>query len=217
MWGFAPLLRRLGNDFGFTSVVIGACVDALRADAARLASAEHRHERVLVPRPGLAALFLPSASSGAVPVFGYGRWWTIFTAGWLHASAPAHPVQHDVGPATWARRRRTCTARAGSSSSTPSPARSDSLASTLAGVLLPGVPIIGGAGFTVGASAADLRPARRAGALRPPHRAAAWFAARRGRGRSRCSCSACSCRVSTTGRTPAGSPAATSRRCGSIR
>ena len=25
LWGFAPLLRRLGNDLGFSSVVIGGC------------------------------------------------------------------------------------------------------------------------------------------------------------------------------------------------
>ena len=26
-------------------------------------------------------------ASGAVPVFGYGRWWTVLSAGWLHGSA----------------------------------------------------------------------------------------------------------------------------------
>src|SRR5436309_2297664 len=26
LWGFGPALRRLGTDFGFTQVVIGACV-----------------------------------------------------------------------------------------------------------------------------------------------------------------------------------------------
>ena len=36
-------------------------------------------------------------ASGAVPVFGLGRWWTILSAGWLHGGAAAHPLQHDVG------------------------------------------------------------------------------------------------------------------------
>ena len=26
-------------------------------------------------------------ASGAIPVFGYGRWWTILSAGWLHGGA----------------------------------------------------------------------------------------------------------------------------------
>src|SRR4029453_16618115 len=34
--------------------------------------------------PDTRALFL-FGSSGAVPVFVLGRWWTIFSAGWLHA------------------------------------------------------------------------------------------------------------------------------------
>ena len=33
--------------------------------------------------PGVRGLFLFGAS-GAVPVFGYGRWWTLLSAGWLH-------------------------------------------------------------------------------------------------------------------------------------
>ena len=86
MWGFAPLLRRLGNDFGFTTIVIGGVRGALRAHAARLAAARSAWAACSrCSRPSPQALFLFGAS-GAMPVFGFGRWWTILSAGWLHGS-----------------------------------------------------------------------------------------------------------------------------------
>ena len=50
---------------------LGAALGRRHADADALAVAQQ-------------ILFLLGAS-GAVPVFGYGRWWTLLTAGWLHA------------------------------------------------------------------------------------------------------------------------------------
>ena len=35
--------------------------------------------------PGNESLFVLGAS-GALPVFGYGRWWTVLSASWLHGS-----------------------------------------------------------------------------------------------------------------------------------
>jgi len=84
LWGFAPVLRNLGSNFAFAPMVIGACatlwvlmllmsgVDSLRGN---IMSA-------LSPSPQMLFLF---GASGAVPVFGAGRWWTVLSAGWLHA------------------------------------------------------------------------------------------------------------------------------------
>ncbi len=53
--------------------------------------------------PSIASLFLFGAS-GAVPVFGYGRWWTVLSAAWLHGGI-LHIVFNmmavrDLAPAT---------------------------------------------------------------------------------------------------------------------
>ena len=99
LWGLAPALRALGSDLGFVPFVIGACVVALRADADLLAR-RGRHGRAdVVHGADLAARCFSSARAAPLPVFGLGRWWTVLSAGWLHGSAPAHPVQHDVGAA----------------------------------------------------------------------------------------------------------------------
>ena len=39
---------------------------------------------LLAPETGRSCCF---GVSGAYPVFGYGRWWTVLSAGWLHGSA----------------------------------------------------------------------------------------------------------------------------------
>ena len=79
LWGWGPALRRLGNDLGFVPLVTGATI-TLYAVA------------LLLSRSNIQAMFSPSTeilfllgASGAVPVFGFGRWWTVLTAGWLHA------------------------------------------------------------------------------------------------------------------------------------
>ena len=47
--------------------------------------------------PDLSMLFLLGASGG-MPVFGFGRWWTVFSAGWLHGS-----VLHIIFNMMWVR------------------------------------------------------------------------------------------------------------------
>src|SRR5262245_41608756 len=85
MWGFAPYLTRLGRDFGFTPIVIGACVvlylAALIKDPSRLFATSNP---LAFLSPTAESLFIFGAS-GLVPVFVYHRWWTVLTAGWLHA------------------------------------------------------------------------------------------------------------------------------------
>jgi rhomboid protease GluP len=84
MWGFAPLLRRLGRDLGFTSIVTWGCVAlyiaTLLADPKGI-----RTSGLSILAPSLSSLFAFGAS-GAVPVFAYGRWWTVLSAAWLHGN-----------------------------------------------------------------------------------------------------------------------------------
>jgi rhomboid protease GluP len=87
LWGFAPMLRQIGADFGFAPIVIGTCVTVWAATLlASVASGEP------IIGNGIMSAFAPSqrvlfvfGASGAYPVFGYGRWWTVLSAGWLHA------------------------------------------------------------------------------------------------------------------------------------
>src|SRR5947208_6229131 len=84
LWGFAPFLNRWGRDLGFTQLVIGGCatlyVISLLIDMGGISTG------------GLLNFFSPSrralfllGESGVIPVFGFGRWWTVLSAGWLHA------------------------------------------------------------------------------------------------------------------------------------
>lgn len=151
MWGFAPLLRRLGNDFGFTTVVMGGCA-ALYA-LTLLASGGQ------IGMSGLFSLLSPSSqslflfgASGAMPVFVFGRWWTILSAGWLHGN-----LLHIIFNLMWVRQLGPATGQLYGASRlviiyTVGGAMGF-LLSSIAGVLLPGIPIIGGASFTIGASA----------------------------------------------------------------
>jgi rhomboid protease GluP len=152
LFGFGPLLRRLGADFGFVPMVIG--VSSLLYVISLLLSGTSIFEgRGLfsILSPNTPALFVLGAS-GAVPVFRYGRWWTVLSAGWLHGGL-LHvgfnmyyvrmfgPSAADLfGPA------RTVIIYVVSGAI-------GFLLSSIAGVYLGGIPIIGGAGFTVGASA----------------------------------------------------------------
>jgi rhomboid protease GluP len=84
LWGFAPLLRRLGNDLGFVSLIIGGC-SVLYALTLILSGAG------AFTMNGLMEILAPTTlpvlqfgASGRVPVYGLGRWWTVLSAGWLH-------------------------------------------------------------------------------------------------------------------------------------
>jgi len=83
MWGFGPLVRRLGRDLGFVHVVTWGCV-ALYA-ATLISDVEG------IGGGGFLGLLSPSrtalvvfGAAGPLPVLGLGRWWTLLSAGWLH-------------------------------------------------------------------------------------------------------------------------------------
>ncbi len=82
MWGFAPAFRRLGQDLSFTSLVIWGCA-ALYLATLLVDIPGIRMSGMSMLAPSMRSLFMFGAS-GALPVFGYGRWWTVLSAGWLH-------------------------------------------------------------------------------------------------------------------------------------
>jgi rhomboid protease GluP len=85
LWGYAPVLRRLGNDMGFVPFVTGTCIVAYAAtllfSAGRIGMSGFDF---LSPDPCVLMQF---GSSGSLPVFWLDRWWTVFSASWLHGSA----------------------------------------------------------------------------------------------------------------------------------
>jgi rhomboid protease GluP len=152
MWGFAPLLRSLGNDLGFVPLVIWSS-SALYIISMLLSGTAMRMGGglfgFLAPDSGM--LFLLGASGG-IPVFGYNRWWTVLSAGWLHGS-----LLHIVFNMMWVRDLGPAVA------DMFGPGRmviiytiagvSGFLLSSFAYAFLPHLPFLSGAGFTVGASA----------------------------------------------------------------
>jgi len=151
MWGLAGVLRDLGHDMGFTSVVMWACGALYLACLAVDVKGIRSQGLLSLLSPSLEALFLFGAS-GAAPVFVYHRWWTVLSAAWLHAG-----VLHIAFNMMWVRDLGPVCAHL------YGPARTVIIytvaaivgfsASSLAGALpfLPG--FLRGAGITVGASA----------------------------------------------------------------
>ncbi|MEM7049349.1 MAG: rhomboid family intramembrane serine protease [Acidobacteriota bacterium] len=78
MWGYGPLLRRLGQDLGFVPLVMWGCAllygATLIADTGNLGG-------MLSPSPLSLYAF---GASGTLPVVEGGRWWTLLSASWLH-------------------------------------------------------------------------------------------------------------------------------------
>jgi rhomboid protease GluP len=81
LWGYAPALRSLGQDFGFVPLMTGATI--VLYVLSLLLSRGNMQAFTLSPAGEI--LFLLGAS-GAAPVFDFGRWWTLLTAGWLHGN-----------------------------------------------------------------------------------------------------------------------------------
>lgn len=80
LWGFAPLLRSLGNDFGFVNIVSGGTIILF------VLSLVMSRQGVQVMLSPTTAILITLGASGAYPVIALGRWWTLLTAGWLHGS-----------------------------------------------------------------------------------------------------------------------------------
>ena len=146
LWGFAPAFRRLGQDLGFVPLVMGGTITLYVL-------------ALLLSGGGLQTMLSPSSrvllllgASGSVPVFDLGRWWTVLTAGWLHAG-----LLHIVFNVLWIRQLAPAVAElygpgrmviiyvlAGAVGFT---------FTSVAGQYIGFLPLIGGARLSVGASA----------------------------------------------------------------
>ncbi len=83
LWGFAPVLRKLGDEAAVVQVIVALCVVlyflTLVTDVASI-----RNTGLLgLLGPGGLSL-LRFGASGKIPVLDLGRWWTVLSAGWLH-------------------------------------------------------------------------------------------------------------------------------------
>jgi len=152
MWGLSRALRNVGDDFGFAALVMWACGALYLACLATNPEGVQTSGVLSFLSPSIESLFLFGAS-GAVPVFGFGRWWTVLSAAWLHGG-----VLHILFNMMWVRDLAPATARL------YGPGRAVIIytisaitgfaASSFVGTYFPFLPrFLGGAGFTVGASA----------------------------------------------------------------
>ena len=151
LWGFAPLLRALGNDLGFVPFVIGTCVVLYILTLISSGGAIGMRGLMSLFAPASPSLFLYGAS-GSLPVFGLGRWWTVLSAAWLHGS-----LLHILFNMMWVRDLAPAIARLYGPGRmviiyTASAVTGFGL-SSFAGAYIPGFFILRGAQFTVGASA----------------------------------------------------------------
>jgi len=84
MWGYAPLLQKLGRDMGFVPIVLGACITLyLLSLLLDLKSIRLGGNMMSFLSPSIESIFALGAS-GARPIFFFDRWWTLLSAGWLH-------------------------------------------------------------------------------------------------------------------------------------
>jgi rhomboid protease GluP len=151
LWGFGPMLRQLGADFAFAPLVIGACgtlwVLTLLMSGGNIAG----NGILSMLSPTTYALILFGAS-GAYPVFGLGRWWTVLSAGWLHAG-----LLHIGLNMYWVWQMGPAITDIFGSARTVIIYTIGGIAgfalSSIAGQYLPDLPLIHAAGLTIGASA----------------------------------------------------------------
>jgi rhomboid protease GluP len=83
MWGLTPLLRNVGDDMGFVLLVSWVCGALYLACLASDFDGIQKSGLLTFLSPSTPSLFLFGAS-GAIPVFRYGHWWSVLSAGWLH-------------------------------------------------------------------------------------------------------------------------------------
>jgi len=151
LWGFSPLLRRLGADLGFTKLLLGGCATLFLVS--------------LLMSPGafqsgsLFSLFSPDGrvlvrlgASGLLPVFVEGRWWTVLSAGWLHGG-----LIHIFFNMMWVRQLAPAVAGLYGAGRMILIWTAGSILgfflSSASGVVFAGIPVLGNRGITIGASA----------------------------------------------------------------
>jgi rhomboid protease GluP len=153
LWGFAPMLRQLGADLGFVPLVVGVSavlyVLTLITSGPELQVMGGGFFNIL--SPGTRALVMFGAS-GAVPVFVLGSWWTVLSATWLHGG-----LLHILFNMMWVRQLAPACEELFGTGRTVIIYTVGSVVgfamSSLMGLLLGGVPLLGGSMLTLGASA----------------------------------------------------------------
>ncbi len=145
------MVRKIGADFGFGSLVIGTCVTLWAITLLTSGSAMHMDGLMSLLAPSTPVLFLFGAS-GAAPVFTYGRWWTVLSAGWLHLG-----LLHIFMNMYWVRQMGPAITELFGASRTVIIYTVGGVTgfalSSFAGAFLPSIPFLHGGIFTVGASA----------------------------------------------------------------
>jgi rhomboid protease GluP len=151
LWGFGPALRAISADFSFTQIVIAACVSLWVATLLMSGGGIGGGGIMSALSPSTRVLVLFGAS-GAFPVFEMGRWWTVLSAGWLHAGLLHIGMNmywlYQMGPALtelFGPARTVIIYTAGGVAGFT--------LSSVAGAYLPNLPLLHAAGLTVGASA----------------------------------------------------------------
>ena len=154
LWGFGPVLRRLGNDFGFTTVIVYGCVGMYALSLLLTVIT-----RGNIFGGGLFSILGPNqaaiealGAAGAVPVVLQGRWWTLLSAGWLHGGA-----LHILFNVMWVRQLGPDVADMYGGARMVIIYTIGSVCGFLLSSALPfspiGIPFLRGAGWTLGASA----------------------------------------------------------------
>jgi rhomboid protease GluP len=89
LWGFGPVLRRFGNDFGFTTAIIYGCCGlyALSLVLTVLSGGNLFSGSIFSLLGPNRFAYEALGAAGVYPVFAEGHWWTILSAGWLHGGA----------------------------------------------------------------------------------------------------------------------------------
>ena len=151
LWGFGPALRHLGAELAFSQLVVGACVTIWIVSLLMSRGNIGGGGLLSLGSPSPYALFL-LGESGTIPVFEFGRWWTVLTAGWLHAGLLHIGMNMwwlwQMGPMItelFGTARTVIIYIVGGIVGF--------LLSSLAGAYLPNLPLLHAAGYTVGASA----------------------------------------------------------------
>ena len=151
LWGFGPALRNLGVTFGFAPLVVGTC-GTLWIVTVLLSGASLGGGSMLSALSPSSQVLILFGASGEVPVFELGRWWTVLSAGWLHAGI-LHVAMNmywvwQMGPAItelFGPARTVIIYTAGGVAGF--------FLSSVAGAYFPNLPFLHGSSLTVGASA----------------------------------------------------------------
>ena len=152
LWGFGKLVREFGREFGFTQFIVSGCIVLFIASLAIDPGGIEMGGIMSMLSPSSQSLLL-LGMSGSFPVFLFGHWWTLLSAGWLHGG-----LLHIAFNMMWVRQLGPATEELFG------PARMFIIytLSSIAGFLLTSasahylgrVPLLGGAPYTIGASAA---------------------------------------------------------------